>query len=115
MSSRKELQGQFLFDLLEIIASKCSESGIDKADDVGIEVCQELVNRYAGLQFYFPKGKTLFSIIKQAEIFKRFNGHNLAELAIEYGYSEQHCYRIIKAEYESRQGDMLKQLDIENG
>ena len=61
MSDKQERNGQLLFDLLELNIELLKGAGIEenKAFDLALETCQTLAARYAGLQFYFPKGKKL--------------------------------------------------------
>ena len=109
MTKKQERNGQFLFDLLQLNIELLETSGVEekKAFDMALETCQTLVGRYAGLQFYFPKGKKLLSIINQSKIFQECNGRNVDELAIKYGYSAAHIYRMLDKEYKHRQGDMF--------
>mgnify|MGYP005990694553 CR=1 FL=1 len=109
MTNKQERNGQFLFDLLELNIELLKESGIEekKAFELALQTCQTLTGRYAGLQFYFPKGKKLLSIINQTKIFQECNGRNIDDLAIKYGYSAVHIYRMLDKEYKQRQGDMF--------
>jgi Mor family transcriptional regulator len=109
MTDKQERNGQFLFDLLELNANLLKEAGIEdkKAFQMALESCQTLAESYAGLQFYFPKGKKLLSIINQSKVFQECNGRNIDELAIKYGYSAVHIYRMLNKEHKLRQGDMF--------
>ncbi len=109
MSDKQERNGQFLFDLLELNIKLLKDSGIEdkKAFDMALNTCQTLAGSYAGLQFYFPKGKKLLSIINQSKIFQECNGRNVDELAIKYSYSAAHIYRMLNKELKQRQGDMF--------
>jgi len=109
MTDKQERNGQFLFDLLELNVELLKDAGIEdkKAFDMALKTCQTLTGRYSGLQFYFPKGKKLLSIINQSKIFQECNGRNVDELAIKYGYSAAHIYRMLDKEHKQRQGDMF--------
>ncbi len=109
MTDKQERNGQFLFDLLELNIQLLKDSGIEeaKAFEMALATCQTLAGRYAGLQFYFPKGKKLLSIINQSKVFQECNGRNIDELAIKYGYSAVHIYRMLNKEHKQRQGDMF--------
>ncbi|GLX86334.1 hypothetical protein tloyanaT_25870 [Thalassotalea loyana] len=109
MTDKQERNGQFLFDLLELNVSLLTQAGLDQDEAFtrALDTCQTLVSQYAGLQFYFPKGKKLMSLVNQAKIFQEFNGRNVDDLAIKYGHSAQHVYRMINEEYKRRQGDMF--------
>lgn len=106
---KQERNGQFLFDLLQLNIELLKSAGFEEkqAFDKALETCQTLTGRYAGLQFYFPKGKKLLSIINQSKIFQECNGRNVDDLAIKYDYSAVHIYRMLNNEYKQRQGDMF--------
>jgi len=109
MSDKQERNGQFLFDLLELNTNLLKGAGIEdkKAFEMALASCQTLTESYAGLQFYFPKGKKLLSIINQSKVFKECNGTNIDELALKYGYSAVHIYRMLNKEHKERQGDLF--------
>jgi len=111
-TNKQERNGQFLFDLLQLNIKLLECAGIEekKAFDMALSSCQTLVSQYAGLQFYFPKGKKLLSIVNQSKIFHEANGRNVDELAIKYGYSAAHVYRMLDKERKQRQGDMFNKV-----
>jgi len=112
----QERSGEMLFTLMSVVIEKVSEDktiGDVQAEELAIAVCEEMINRYSGLQFYFPKGRSFMSIIMHSRIFQQFNGNNIDELAKQHNVSVQHIYRVIKTQYEQKRNENnLPQIDI---
>lgn len=51
---------------------------------------------FGGRMTYLPKGERLLTALRDAEIWRKFNGRNIRELAAEYGVSEIHLYDVLK-------------------
>ena len=66
------------------------------AQAIGIKAYIELVKLYGGS--YIAKMDKLFCINRDAEIVRKFNGNNYAQLAKQYGLSER-AIRTIIADY----------------
>ncbi len=65
------------------------------ADILGVDAVIKIHSKYRGTQIFFPV--ELFSrdfIAKK--ITEEYNGHNVRELAIKYGYTEKWIRKIIK-------------------
>ena len=74
----------------------------DLAELLGIDAVLKLHSRYRGTQMFFPM--ELFSkefIISQ--IVKEYNGFNVRELAIKYGYTEKWIRKILKDHIDSEE------------
>jgi len=114
--SSQERSGEMLFTLMSVVIEKMSEDksiADEYAEELAIAICEEMIDRYSGLQFYFPKGRSFMSIIMHSRIFQQFNGNNVNELAKQHNVSVQHIYRVVKAQYEAnRNANSLPQLDM---
>lgn len=71
------------------------------AGDLARSVAWDLVeylrtSHWAKQTIYFPEAVSVDARRRAAEMFERFNGHNMAELAQEFDVSLQHAYRMIR-------------------
>ncbi|PCI62014.1 MAG: hypothetical protein COB35_04860 [Gammaproteobacteria bacterium] len=114
--SSQERSGEMLFTLMSVvidIISKDKSVTDEQAEELAIAVCEEMIDRYSGLQFYFPKGRSFMSIIMHSRIFQQFNGTNVNELAKQHNVSVQHIYRVVKSQYEAKRNEnSLPQIDM---
>ena len=55
-----------------------------------------LAEYFGGRMVYLPRGERLRVALRDAEIWRKFNGRNVAKLAKHYGVSEIHCYAVLK-------------------
>ncbi len=65
------------------------------AETVGLDAYKKLVVNYGGMCVYIHKSETVCREIRNAEIFRNFNGYNYRELAQKYGLSEKTVREII--------------------
>jgi Mor family transcriptional regulator len=68
---KQERNGPFLFDLLQLNIELLKSAAFEekKAFDMALETCKTLTGRYAGLQFYFPKGKNYYPLLTSQKYF----------------------------------------------
>jgi Mor family transcriptional regulator len=110
--SLPERSAALLMEFIFHIETKLAEKGIpaDDATEIAKDTCDMLRKNFGGEQFYFPKGHDLDVMLRHHQIFKRFNGTNQNELSKEFGISETHVYRILKAAYEKELDERQPQL-----
>ena len=64
------------------------------------EIVDAMAHRFGGLMCYFNTLSSYTRALQNREIVARFDGHNQKELAVRYGVSEQHVYRLLKTRRE---------------
>lgn len=83
-----------IVDLFKIVKLKYQKQGIEDVR-ITLETTLALIDYLGGMQVYVPKGERLRKHIRNMEIYYRFNGRNIRELARQYEQTEQNIYRII--------------------
>lgn len=68
-----------------------------KAQDFGKEIAFRIAENWGGQNLYIPMDMAGRRSERNEQIYRRFNGANQAELALEYKLSVQMVYRIVKA------------------
>ncbi len=81
-------------DLYKIVKIQLEQQGIDDIQAT-LDTTLALVDYLGGMQVYVPKGERLRKYIRDMEIYYRFNGRNIRQLAKQYNKPEQSIYRII--------------------
>ncbi len=81
-------------DLFNIIKLEFKKQNISDAKVI-LETAFSIVDYLGGMQVYLPKGDRLRTYIRDMEIYLRFNGRNIRELARHYKQTEQNIYRIL--------------------
>lgn len=64
------------------------------AEKFGLEVAVEMEKMFHGRQVYFPFLEHICRERNKEKIIEEFNGYNVTELALKYGYSERHIRRL---------------------
>lgn len=92
-----------LIELSAFINDAMLRAGYELEESQSItNIAIKAMSRMAGgRQFYLPSGKNLDLALRDAMIFKEFNGRNSIELAEKHGMTQQNVYRIIKKLRES--------------
>lgn len=87
-----------LADLLRVFEALFKRRGMDDrtAFDLARETALTEAEYFGGRQWYLPKGERLRLALRDAEIWRRFNGRNVPELAREYDVSTIHLYAILR-------------------
>lgn len=90
---------EILADLADQVAVKLVALGIEaeRAADVGFAAAEHMRAHWAGQSFYLPKGVQYSLSRRDIEIFEKFNGRNIDQLAREYDKTTMRMYQIIKA------------------
>lgn len=110
--SLPERSATLLMDFIFHIETQLINKGIskDEAAEIAKDTCDMLRKNFGGEQFYFPKGHDLDVMLRHHQICKRFNGTNQNELSKEFGISETHVYRILKAAHKKELDERQPQL-----
>ncbi len=83
-----------IVDLFQLVKFEYQQQGIDDVKAV-LKTTLAIADCLGGVQQYLPKGERLRKYIRNMEIYYRFNGRNVRELARQYRQTEQNIYRII--------------------
>jgi Mor family transcriptional regulator len=87
-----------LSNLVAVLTTSRQRSGDDA--DTAFRTAQKdvvaIANYFGGRVIYLPMGKRLKLALRDIEIYRKFNGNNVPELAAEYGINEIHLYKIIR-------------------
>lgn len=80
---------------------------------IGVESTLEIFENYHGTQINFPMRLVSSDHIKQV-VLNEYDGTNLKELAMFYGYSERHLRRLLKDETKEIDlgGDQVKEQSL---
>ncbi len=81
-------------DLFKIVQLRYQQQGIVDVKST-LDTTLALIDYLGGMQVYVPKGERLRKHIRNMEIYYRFNGRNVRELARQFGQTEQSIYRIL--------------------
>lgn len=87
----------FFADFVELVNN---ETNTDAGDDVVLQI----VKKYGGMNLYIPKEDKFFREKRDSEIYQKYNGLNLKQLAQEYGVTEQTIRNIVKNKTPAQKG-----------
>ncbi len=112
----KSAAPELLADLASTVSSIMSEMlesiPPESAQLIGEECAMRMSEHWRGQNIYFPMARSYMATQVHEKIYARFNGHNHAELAKEFGFSTVWIYKTIKR---MRAIDIAKrQLDLFN-
>jgi Mor family transcriptional regulator len=115
VSANGEKYPELLADLAEQAAQLlCSKGGIESklAAEIGQELAEHLRAHWSGAGIYIPKGISYELSQRDLEIWNKFNGRNVRELAREHDLTEVRIYQILntvrRAEVKRRQSDLFQ-------
>lgn len=104
MSKKHEVWRERVPPLLVEIADTCAAALRDSADMpddqaayLGYILMRRIAEVAGGAQIYIPKSDAIDRCLRDEEIMRHFDGQNHRALARQYGVSEIHIYRIVKA------------------
>lgn len=104
-SKTRQRAAALLIDLADRIADRARKDlKIPKAqaEEFGADVADYVGEAYGGQNFYIPMDMIGRIRTRDSQIYDEFSGDNQEELAIKYGLSTQHIYRILRREGERR-------------
>ncbi len=89
---------ELLMDIAEqvALALKTHLPNEDEAKRVGFEVAEHIRHHHAGEMIYFPRGRKFEANRLHDDIWQKFTGRNVPELAKEFKMTEPSIYRILK-------------------
>lgn len=85
-------------DVADKIAAQLLACGLpaERAAEIGLDIAEHIRGEWGGQALYFPKGERFDLARRDAQIYNKFNGRNVEELAREYDLTVVHVYRIVK-------------------
>jgi Mor family transcriptional regulator len=88
---------QMLADFVDVLRAAYQRAGIDpdQTDRLARQGVMALSDYLGGRYFYLAKGENLKQALRDDEIWREFDGQNIAELAQRYSVSERHVYRVL--------------------
>lgn len=89
---------EILSDLLTLLATKLAQSQVpqEQANTIAWECTEELRDVWGGQSVYINQGVTFETLRRYQEIWDKFTGDNIQELARSYDISEQAIYKAIR-------------------
>jgi Mor family transcriptional regulator len=89
---------ELLIDIAEQVALrvKAHVPNEEEARRIGYEVAEHIRNHHAGEMIYFPRGRKFEARRLHQELWEKFTGNNVPDLAKEYKMAEPSVYRILK-------------------
>ncbi len=87
-----------LASLLDSIADKFIAAGrsAQQANEDAVLAVQGITDVYQGCMLYIPIEKNTRAAMRNRQMHAEFNGTNVKELALKYGCSIAHVYRVIR-------------------
>lgn len=82
-------------DLSEISVNNLTGLQKEIAEVIGIDAYIKLVRKYGGDEIYIAKEDKIISMVRDKEIYRKFNGGNYSQLAREYNLAVRTVYEII--------------------
>lgn len=88
---------ELIANMADNLASLLREKGHDDdaANEIASTVAESVRQEFGGQLLYIPKGLAFDVDERAKEIYRKFDGTNQKELAVEFGHSIQHIYRIL--------------------
>lgn len=96
---------QRLAELYDIHIEALKQQGIlgQQAHNIAVSQMIAIGNHFGGISFYMPHNRGLKQYLQAMEIYKDFNGNNIAELVKKYRLSHQSIYNAINSQRKARQ------------
>lgn len=106
-----------LVERIEVIEARFLRMGYadGEAFKLAAEAVMELAKFQGGRMDYLPTGEALETALKHAEIYRRANRDNIDALAVEYGMTPRHVYRIISEQRKLHIKRTQRELHFEGG
>jgi Mor family transcriptional regulator len=88
---------QMLADFVDVLRAAYQRAGVDDddVDRLARQGVMALSDYLGGRYFYLAKGDNLRAALRDDQIWREFDGQNIAELAQRYSVSERHVYRVL--------------------
>jgi len=88
---------ELLEELAQLVGRLVAEAGIEaeSARSIGESVAESVRQHYGGQHIYIAKGRFLESSQLMETIWAEFTGDNHAQLAMRYGKTVRHMYRLL--------------------
>lgn len=94
---KKSKYPELIADVAGVIAAVLRGRGHDDdaANEIASAAAESFRHEFGGQLLYIPKGSAFDIDERDKEIYRKFDGTNHNDLAVEFGHSVQHIYRII--------------------
>ena len=83
-----------LLELRGVLASELKDK-VEDEDAVSLQLALAVGEHIGGMQVYLPRGDQLRRQLRNIEIYDKFSGNNIKQLAREYHVSDKTIYEII--------------------
>jgi Mor family transcriptional regulator len=92
-----KMRNELLSDVESRAAAVAKEYGLsdEHAEQLGIEVANDLANHWGGSMISFPKDHPFKISKRDEEIYEKFTGNNHGELARAYNITTRAIYKIV--------------------
>lgn len=87
---------KLLGELVDVVEAQLSRDGLNQPRRHAQRVMMALAHFGGGKIIYLPRGQKLRTALRNHEIWRRFNGKNVRELADEYRLTAIQIYNIIR-------------------
>lgn len=106
-----------LVELIEVVEARYLRQGMSEAEAFrwSREAVLAEAEYFGGRQLYIPRGDDLHRALRDAEIYRRFTGLNLDELAAEYKLTPSQVYKINRVQRKLHMRRIQPQLFEEGG
>ena len=93
---------ELLEDLIDKVCRRMKAVGYDDVQAAAIaESVVELVrSEWGGTSIYIPKAQAAQNVVRDLEIYRRFNGSNRHQLSKDFGLCEKRIYEIYRRMHE---------------
>ncbi len=87
-----------LVEMIEVMSAAYRRDGLPehKASRLASMGVLAIAEHHGGRQFYLPRGDTLLTALRDADIYRRANRGNIETLAAEHGLTVSQIYRICR-------------------
>lgn len=104
-SKTRQRAAALLADLADRLADRAKKElkiPRARAEEFGADVADDIAEVWGGQNFYIPMDMIAKARSRDEELYDEFTGDNHNELALKYGLSVQHVYRIVRRVRERR-------------
>lgn len=89
------MRGEIIVDLKKIKGEYLNSAYSELANLIGIDAVLKIHATYRGQQIFFPVDLFSKDFIKK-QIIEEYDGYNVKQLALKYGYTEKWIRKILK-------------------
>ncbi len=94
------MRGEIIMDLKKIKGEYLNSAYSELANLIGIDAVLKIHATYRGQQIFFPVDLFSKDFIKK-QIIEEYDGYNVKQLALKYGYTEKWIRKILKEQIDT--------------